>query len=90
MRLVTGAARRVVANPPRGKIGAERPGQVAGADIVGSDDQRRPIGERVVGIKQGSQQIGPDRARSAQVDRVAGLDLSRDGCESLVVERDVE
>ena len=90
MRLVAGAARRVVANPPRGQIGAERPGEVASANVVGGDDQRRPIGERLVGIEQGGQQIRPDRARSAQVDRVAGLDLGRDGGESLVVERDVE
>jgi len=90
MRLVAGAARGVVANPSRGQIGAERPRQVTSADVVGGDDQRRPIGERFVGIEQGGQQIRPDRARSAQVGRVAGLDLGRDGGESLVVERDVE
>ena len=41
VRLVAGAARRVVADPARRQVGAERAGEVAGADVVGGDDQRR-------------------------------------------------
>ena len=41
VRLVAGPARRVVADPARRQVGAERAGEVAGADVVGGDDQRR-------------------------------------------------
>ena len=38
---VAGAARGVVADPARLQVGAERPGEVAGADVVGGDHERR-------------------------------------------------
>ena len=64
VRLVAGAARRVVADPARRQVGAERAGEVAGADVVGGDDQRRPPAERLVGVEQRGEQIGPDRAEA--------------------------
>ena len=88
--LVAGAARGVVADPAGRQVGAEGPGEVAGADVVGGDHQRRAARERLVGVEQGSEQIRADRAGCAQVDRLAGPDPGREGCESLVGERYVE
>ena len=90
VRLVAGPARRVVADPARGQVGAERAGEVAGADVVGGDHQRRSRGEPLVGVEQRREQIWPDRSRGAQVDRLAGPCPARESGESLVVERDVE
>jgi hypothetical protein len=88
--LIAGPAGGVVAHPARGEVGAERAGEVAGADVVGSDDQRRPAAERVVRVEQRGEQIGPDRPGSAQVDRLAGPDLGREVRKALVLERYVE
>lgn len=44
VRLVAGAARRVITNAARRQVGAKRAGEVARADIVGGDDERRPAG----------------------------------------------
>jgi hypothetical protein len=87
---VAGTPRRVVADPARLQVGAERPGEVAGADVVGGDDERRAAAERVVGIEQRGEQVRPDRARRAHVDRLAGPDRGREACDALVVERYVE
>jgi hypothetical protein len=89
MRLIPCSARGVVAHTARRQVGAEGTGEVAGADVVGGDDQRRPAAERRLGIEQRGEQIRPDRRRRAQVDRLAGPDLGREGGEALVLERDV-
>ncbi len=88
--LVPGPPRRVVPDPPRGEVGAERAREVAGADVVGGDDERRPRGETVVGVEQRGEQERPDRGGCAQLDRLAGPKRGREGCDSLVVERYVE
>jgi len=88
--LVAGPARGVVADPARGQVGAQRPGEVAGADVVGGDDQRRAVAETLLGVEQRRDQVGPDRGRGAQVDRLAGPDRGREAGESPVAERDVE
>ena len=88
--LIAGPARRVVAHPARRQVGAERPGQVARADVVGGDHQRRASGERSARIEQRGEQIGADRGGCAQVDRLAGPDPGREGGDALVVERYVE
>jgi hypothetical protein len=90
VRLIAGPARGVVADAPRRQVGAEGAGEVAGADVVGGDDQRRAIGERLLAVEQRREQIGPDRPGSAQVDRLAGADPGREGGKSLVVERYLE
>jgi hypothetical protein len=78
VRLVAGPAGRVVADPPRCQVGPESAGEVAGADVVGGDDQGRAVGERLVGIEQRREQVGPNRAGSAQVDRLAGANPGRE------------
>jgi hypothetical protein len=90
VRLIARAARRVVADPPRGQVRPELAREVAGADVVGGDDERRPAAEARVGLEQRRQQVGPDRRRSAQLDRLAGARAAREGSESLVLERNVE
>ena len=68
VRLVAGPARRVVADPARGQVGAERAGEVAGADVVGGDDQRRrgrrapPSASSSAASRYGL--IGPEARRS--------------------------
>jgi hypothetical protein len=90
VRLVSGAARRVVADPARRQVGAERARQVAGADVVGGDDQRRAAAEPSLGVEQRGEEVGPDRCRRGQGDRLARPNRGREGGEALVVERYVE
>ena len=88
--LVPGAARGVVAHAARGKVGTEGAGEVAGADVVGRDHERRAAREPLLGVDQRREQVRADRGRSAHVDRLAGGNGGREGGESLVVERYVE
>jgi hypothetical protein len=90
VRRVAGPARGVVAHAPRRQVGAEGPGQVARAHVVGSDHEDRTRAQGLVGVEEGSQQVRADRPGSAQVDRLAGSDLGGEGGEALVGERDVE
>jgi hypothetical protein len=78
VRLVAGAARGVVADPARREVGAERAGEVASADIVGGDDQGRPVIQALLRVEQRREQVGPDRAGGAQVDRLAGPNPGRE------------
>jgi hypothetical protein len=88
--LVARPARRVVADPPRRQIGADRAGEVAGADVVCGDDQRRASRESLLGIEQRGEQIRTDRAGGAQVDRLARPNPGREVGEPLVFERYVQ
>jgi hypothetical protein len=90
VRLVAGAPGRVVANAARCQVGTQGPGEVAGADVVGGDDQRRPAAESLLGVEQRRDQVGTDRRRRAQLGRLAGAERGGEAGKSLVVERDVE
>jgi hypothetical protein len=63
VRLVSGSPGGVVPDPARRQVRAQRPGEVAGGDVVGSDDQRRPPAEPLGIVQQRRQQVGADRPR---------------------------
>jgi hypothetical protein len=69
VRLVGDAAARVEAHGPRLQPRAQVGGQVARLAVVAGDDERRPIGARVVG--QRGDQVGAHRLRYERAPAVA-------------------
>ncbi len=74
MRGVARASRGVVAHAPRGQISAKLAGEVAGADVVGSDDHERPVAERLGVLCECGDQVRLDRPG-----RVSGALIRPDG-----------
>ena len=90
VRLVAGAARRVVAHGARREEGSQLPRQVARRAVVRGDYQRRAPGEAVLGRHQRREQERLDRGGHVGLDRASGAHGRRERPEAVVLGGDIE
>ena len=72
VRLVAGAARRVVADAARREVGAELGGEITGAAVIGGDAENRAARQAGLGLGQRREQVGPQPGGDGDRQLVAG------------------
>ena len=84
VRGVAGPARWVVVDSPRSQVGAQLACEVAGADVVRSDNHHRRGAQRVRIVGESGDQVGLDGRRGVGFDRLGPRRGSRERAECLI------
>jgi hypothetical protein len=91
VRLVGRAPGGVELDLPRGEVGLQVAGEIAGGAVVGGDDQDRAAAHSLRVVDQRCQQVGAKRRRGVGIDRpLAGADRSAERTDSLVLGCDLQ